>query len=174
LARSTINKREILKKHKDFWIISEGRDSAIAGNVIEDEGVSGPVKEYYLSGIGRYLLNPKTIEVRKKLIGCEIHYKQRGLKKIHHFFRRFLPMGSKRKQKMAYSPEVILSRYKLRIPHLQDSRGGRQPGRRTGAFLPPVRARAPDAAAVHFCPDAYFRGPGKDSLGCGLPLDYGT
>jgi hypothetical protein len=120
LARSTINKREILKKHKDFWIISEGRDSAIAGNVIEDEGVSGPVKEYYLSGIGRYLLNPKTIEVRKKLIGCEIHYKQRGLKKIHHFFRRFLPMGSKRKQKMAYSPEVILSRYKLRIPHLQD------------------------------------------------------
>ena len=120
MTSSTTYKRDFLKNNRDFWIISEGRDSAIGGNAIEDEDVSGPVKEYLLSDIGRYLLNPKTIEVKKKLIGCEIHYKQRGLKKILNVFRRFLPIGSKRKKKMAYSPDVIISRYKLRIPPLQD------------------------------------------------------
>ena len=120
MTSSTTYKRDFLKNNRDFWIISEGRDSAIGGNAIEDEDVSGPFKEYLLSDIGRYLLNPKTIEVKKKLIGCEIHYKQRGLKKILNVFRRFLPIGSKRKKKMAYSPDVIISRYKLRIPPLQD------------------------------------------------------
>jgi len=114
------NNRDMLEKRNDIWIISESRDSDNVWNTIEDDDVSGPVKEYILSDIGRYLLNPKTIEVKKKLIGCEIHYKQGGLKKMNNVLRRFLPMGSKRKKQMALSPDVIISRYKLRIPSLQD------------------------------------------------------
>ena len=39
-----------------------------------------PAKNIDISDLGRYLLNPNSIEIKKKLIGGEIHYKQGALK----------------------------------------------------------------------------------------------
>jgi hypothetical protein len=104
-----------------IWIISEGRFSDIdLGRVVEDN-LDGPHKEYKISDFGRYLLNPRSIEVKKKMIGGEIHYKQGSFKKIRRALRKMLPAGSKEgKINAGLSPEVIVSRYKLRIPAMQD------------------------------------------------------
>ncbi len=48
----------------------------------------GPVKEYHISTLGRYLLNPDPIEVDKTLVGCEVHYPQPGSTGLAGFFRR--------------------------------------------------------------------------------------
>jgi hypothetical protein len=113
--------RNLLHNNSGLWIISEGRSSDIDLSRVVESKVDGPHKEYKISDIGRYLLNPRSIEVKKKMVGGEIHYKQRGLKKIRQALRKTLPAGSKdRKKKLGLSPEVIVSRFKLRIPTLQD------------------------------------------------------
>jgi len=105
-----------------IWIISEGRSSDINLSRLVDGKVDGPHKEYKISDIGRYLLNPRSIEVKKKMIGGEIHYKQGVFKKIRHALRKILPASSQgRKKNARLSPEVIVSRFKLRIPAMQDS-----------------------------------------------------
>ena len=108
--------------NSNLWIISEGRLPDIdLDRIVEGDGI-GPCKEYKISAIGRYLLNPDSIEIKKKLIGGEIHYKQGPLKKLRKAFHRILPGSAKRLEKTpGLSPEVIVSRYKLQIPPLKDS-----------------------------------------------------
>ena len=104
-----------------IWIISEGRllDFDLQRRV--EGNVSGPCREYRISDIGRYLLNPSSIEVKKKLIGGEIHYKQGGVKKILKRLGKFVPVSANRHpNKPPASPEVIVSRYKLQIPPMTD------------------------------------------------------
>jgi len=110
-----------LFNNSNIWIISNGRDSDIDLSGIVDGNVTGPYTEYKISAICRYLLNPHSIEVKKKLIGGEIHYKQGILKKLRKSFRKILPNTSNRREKNPLlSPEVIVSRYKLRIPSIKD------------------------------------------------------
>ena len=107
--------------NNNIWIISEGRYTDVCLEGVNDAKVAGPYKEYKISDIGRYLLNPNSIEVKKKLIGGEIHYKQGALKKIGRLFRKILPNASRRQSKgQSISPELIVSRYKLRIPPMKD------------------------------------------------------
>jgi hypothetical protein len=105
-----------------IWIISEGRSSDDnLKEVMGGNNVAGPCKEYKISDIGRYLLNPHSIEVKKRLIGGEIHYKQGALKKIGNALGKIIP-GTSRPQKNGpqISPELIVSPYKLRIPTMKD------------------------------------------------------
>lgn len=111
----------LLHNNSGIWIISEGRFSDRDLSRVVDAKVDGPHREYKISDIGRYLLNPRAIEVKKKMIGGEIHYKQGWLKKIRRALRKILPAGSKEgKINAGFSPEVIVSRFKLRIPAMQD------------------------------------------------------
>jgi len=117
----SINNSDLSHNNNNIWIISEGRDTDVSLEGVNDGKVAGPYKEYKISDIGRYLLNPNSIEVKKKLIGGEIHYKQGALKKIGKFFRKILPNTSRRQSKgRSISPELIVSRYKLRIPPMKD------------------------------------------------------
>jgi len=115
------NNSDLSHNNNNIWIISEGRDTDVSLEGVNDGKVAGPYKEYKISDIGRYLLNPNSIEVKKKLIGGEIHYKQGALKKIGRLFRKILPNASRRQSKgRSISPELIVSRYKLRIPPMKD------------------------------------------------------
>ena len=117
----SINNSDLSHNNNNIWIISEGRYTDVSLEGVNDGKVAGPYKEYKISDIGRYLLNPNSIEVKKKLIGGEIHYKQGALKKIGQSFRKILPNTSKRqKNGRLISPELIISRYKLRIPPMKD------------------------------------------------------
>ena len=106
---------------REIWVIAAGRFQDIdLGAVIEDK-VVGPYKEYKISDIGHYLLNPRPIEVKKKLVGGEIHYKQGPIKKIRKLIHKILPGFFKKHQQIpSLAPEVIVSRYKLRRPVVKD------------------------------------------------------
>ena len=91
-----------------IWAISSSRYSEIGPDGEFDVDITGPIRQYRLSDIGRYLLNPNTIEVNKKLIGCEVHFKLGGLKKIFTALRRLLPGFLKRRENDSLlAPEVM-------------------------------------------------------------------
>src|SRR5512139_1454782 len=90
------------------WVISESKLMRVDPAEFDPEAEPGVVKAYRISEIGRYLLNPGPIEVRKRLVGCEVHREAKRL--------RFLRRASKRPPKA----EIILSGVKLRLPSLKD------------------------------------------------------
>ncbi len=108
--------------NRKIWIISKGRSSDFELDPIVEGPVAGPCKEYKISAIGRYLLNPNSIEIKKKLIGGEVHCKLSPVKKIRKALHKILPGAKRRLKTNAWlSPDVIVSRYKLAIPPLKDS-----------------------------------------------------
>ena len=119
---STAYNRNLSANNNGIWIISEGRASGSDLSGVITEKVDGPHKEYIISDFGRYLLNPHSIEVKKKLIGGEIHYQQGTFQKIRKSISKILPISlRKQKDNPTLSPEVIVSRYKLRIPAMKDA-----------------------------------------------------
>jgi hypothetical protein len=90
------------------WVISDGKLIRMDPTEFDPEADPGIVKAYRLSEIGRYLLNPGPIEVRKRLVGCEVHRAPNRL--------GFLGRASQRAQKA----EIILSGVKLKLPALKD------------------------------------------------------
>ena len=60
---STTCSYTISGNNNKIWIISKGRDSDIDLQGVVDVNVSGPYKEYEISEIGRYLLNPHPFEI---------------------------------------------------------------------------------------------------------------
>lgn len=105
----------------DTWIISKGVDSDLDLSTIGGDKKQTAVKEYQISDIAYYLLNPNPIEVDKRLLGCEIHYPQRTTTKIIENIKRLFP----RRLRMMWNghaipPEVLISRCKIKIPSLND------------------------------------------------------
>jgi hypothetical protein len=90
-------------------------------STIDSAKNSDAVKEYQISDIARYLLNPNPIEVEKRLIGCEIHYPQRTATKIIKNIKRLFPRRMrKRWNGNGIQPEVLISNCKIKIPSLKD------------------------------------------------------
>jgi hypothetical protein len=84
------------------WVITEGRPVRLDPTEFDPEAEKGVVKEYRISEIGRYLLNPGPIEIRKRLIGCEAHQTSSLLSRL---IQRVPGWGKTRRPK----PEVLLS-----------------------------------------------------------------
>jgi len=86
----------IFPKNKDklcqdrIWVISKGRYTDFDLGRIWDGVKKERVMEYHLSELGRYLLNPNPIQINKKLVGCEIHYRT-PFYKMKEKIRRILP-----------------------------------------------------------------------------------
>jgi hypothetical protein len=67
---------------KKIWIISDGRLSAVKPESFGSSNISGPVREYTLSEVGFYLLNPEPISIYDKLVGCHVTYKKSGYQRF--------------------------------------------------------------------------------------------
>ncbi len=105
----------------NIWIITEGRDSQFDLSKIDGGKANQNVREYQISDIAYYLLNPQPIEVEKRLIGCEIHYPQRTTTKIVEKLKRLLPRRLRRVwNSHLIPPEVLVSHNKIWIPPLRD------------------------------------------------------
>ncbi len=116
--------RSVSGPNTDVWIISGGRHSQIGLSAIEgankNEQVKA-VKEYRISDIAYYLLNPKPIEVDKRLIGCEIHYQQRLAAKIIEKIKGLFPRKLRHRWNgHMIPPEILLSHCKVEMPPLKD------------------------------------------------------
>jgi hypothetical protein len=99
------------------WFISEGRPTPIDPAEFDPDAERGGVREYRISEIGRYLLNPGPIEIRKRLVGCEAYPRRRGLKRL--LGRLPKPGGDGRAGRRRHS-ELLLCGIKLNIPDLAD------------------------------------------------------
>jgi hypothetical protein len=95
------------------WVISEGQLVRLDSTEFDPEADQGIVKEYRISEIGRYLLNPGPIEIRKRLVGCEAHPAPRGLSRLA---QRLPGWGFMQRRR----PEVLLTGFKLKLPSLRD------------------------------------------------------
>ena len=115
------NQKRFGGSSRNIWVISEGRESQFDLSVIDGGKANENVREYQISDIGCYLLNPQPIEIEKQLIGCEIHYPQRVITRIIEKIKRLLP-GQLRSiwNSHMIPPEVLVSRCKVWIPPLKD------------------------------------------------------
>lgn len=66
---------------KTIWIATGGRYTNLNLANVCEEPVTGPVTEYDISEIARYLLNPNPITLEEKVIGCKIFYRDNGDKR---------------------------------------------------------------------------------------------
>jgi len=117
------NERSRSDFNSDFWIISKVRDGQFDLRGIEGAQVAEKidVKIYQISDIARYLLSPAPIEVEKRLVGCEIHYAQRGITKYIERIKRLFPRRVRIWLKgNVIPPEVLISHCKIDIPNLKD------------------------------------------------------
>jgi len=113
------------KKEKPYldniWVISKGRYIDLDLRGICEGLQKRPVREYHISDLAKYMLNPNPIEVWKKLMGCEIHYSQPGSYKIKEKISQLLPKnlhGFLKGEKT--SPDVIMSDFETKKPPMKD------------------------------------------------------
>ena len=86
---SSMNGKEI--NPCDIWIISKGRYRDV-----ELHGVDGKVetmfgKEYRISDLAKYMLNPNPVQVEKILVGCEIYYIKPFSGRVRERIKKVLP-----------------------------------------------------------------------------------
>ncbi len=86
---------DTLKNKRKIWIISESKPSDKKSlESMKDETISGPFKEYSLSELGWYLLNPNPIIIKDRLIGCNITLKKSKQRKISDKVKDFFSKKS--------------------------------------------------------------------------------
>jgi hypothetical protein len=123
LVAAAKNERTGSDLNSDLWIISKGRGCQFDLRKIEGAQHAEKVlaQAYQLSDIAYYMLTPAPIEVEKRLIGCEIHYAQRGIVKFIEKMKRLIPRWIRRWWKgNVIPPEVLISHCKIDIPPLKD------------------------------------------------------
>ncbi len=105
----------------DIWIVSDARSCSTDLSSFEKAPDEGTLREYQISDIARYLLNPNSIEIKKRLIGCEVHLRKRWLTRMKQSFARVFPRRIRQWINAdPMPPEVLLSNCKLKIPFLKD------------------------------------------------------
>lgn len=97
-------------QESQIWIISKGRYIDVdLGRVVQGK-TTGPIKEYRISDIARYLLSPDPIEVEKRLLGCEVHFIPTAMERFRKKLKQALPGRLKTWiRAKAPAPELILT-----------------------------------------------------------------
>lgn len=85
---------ESFSKNKKIWVISDSRPSDFNLQTMGAATVSGPIKEYSISELGWYLLNPDPIAIKDKLVGCLITNKKSLWRKIKDACVRLISFNS--------------------------------------------------------------------------------
>jgi len=106
---------------ESVWVITGGRLINMDISALDPAADSGRAKEYRISDLGRYLLCPNPIEVKKKLVGGEIHYRKGLLQKLLGPFQSRPNHGDGAFDKHPpQGADIIVSRFKLSIPEMKD------------------------------------------------------
>ncbi len=108
------------KNKEDIWIISDGRPVSLDLSNICNETSSGPVTEYRISDLARYLLNPNPITLEEKVVGCKVFYHEPSSGRLKRFFRKLFPGGKKSDRGNPSSIEEIVSSSRTGNPSFQD------------------------------------------------------
>jgi len=105
----------------DMWIISDGIYTDLDLNGIDEVMNTGFGKEYRISDLARYMLNPSPVEVEKTLVGCEVRYQRSSSQKARDRVRRILPKKLRGLLKDRNTPhKVLISQLERKMPTLKD------------------------------------------------------
>ena len=108
-------------KVQNFWLITPGRYTDIDPKFIGQTEISGPVKEYQISDLGYYLLNPNPFEVQKRLVGCEVHYLQHKARKTKEKVWQILPRKINTfKKRPSHQSELFIPQLDATLPAIND------------------------------------------------------
>lgn len=102
------------------WIISDGRYLKPEPESLGLKNARGPLREYPISDLGRYMLNPHPIEIEKKLVGCEVVYPPGWGRSVAHRLRRLLSGRGKASSAAPAPSEMLLSEIAAGGPPLDD------------------------------------------------------
>lgn len=107
----------------EIWIISKGK--YINGNLNLNTGQggfeAGPLREYIISDLAKYLLSPKPIEIKKKLLGCKVFYHPLWSHRLRERIKKIIPQRFQRFIKEKELPsETFLAQSDTKIPFLKN------------------------------------------------------
>lgn len=83
------------------WVISKGEHITLETFFI-NEKITGIVKEYKISDIGLYMVNPNKIDIFEKLIGYEVIYKKKAKK---NFLTKLFNSETTKKPRTVLNPD---------------------------------------------------------------------
>ena len=102
---------------RGMWLISSGRYVDYDFSRIYKGGEAKNIREYRISDLARYMLNPNPIRVSRRLVGCEVRYRQ-STSSVKDYLMKVLPIGMQLRLKRAYVPSDVF---------MADSRGSEAP-----------------------------------------------
>jgi len=104
-----------------FWSISRGKYTKSDLSHIADGLHATKVKEYRISDFGRYLLSPQPIEIPKRLVGCEVYYRQRKSRKTRVKIWQILPKKFNPRRRLKQAPsEIFMPMSDSRFPSVRN------------------------------------------------------
>lgn len=104
-----------------LWIISNGKYTDLDLSGICKEAITGSVREYRISDLAKYMLNPNPIEIETRLVGCEAHLHQSYSNRIRRKIRNILPQKLHEIIKEKHNPpEILMSDFETKIPLMKD------------------------------------------------------
>ena len=109
--------------NESIWIISEGRHTGEDFSGIIQGSPPLHVREYRISALSRYMLDPGPVEIQRRLVGCEIQYFKPESPPLRKRLGRLFRSASRKEAENAESArETVVSGRDPRRPDFDDSR----------------------------------------------------
>lgn len=104
-----------------IWLISNSGAIKSSESYLYPDIQSTSATEYYISDLARYMMNPSTIEIPKKLVGCEIYHVKPAGQRFKERLKRLFP-GKKKDVPVEKDPpdEIIMARTEIKAPSRKD------------------------------------------------------
>lgn len=109
-----------IKRTNNIWVISDSSPVSDDLSAVCKEPVSGPVLEYKISELGRYLLDPKQIALEERVVGCKILRRKPASGKVNKFFSALFKSKQKSADSDSSSAEDIISNSRIGAPAFLD------------------------------------------------------
>lgn len=103
-----------------IWIISDGMPVNLDLSNICKESISGPITEYRISELARYLLNPNPIMLEEKVVGCKVLYRKEPSGIIKKFLKKISSGNGNPHGSDNCHIEEIISSSKIGAPTFKD------------------------------------------------------
>ncbi|MEW6601677.1 MAG: hypothetical protein AB1499_11970 [Nitrospirota bacterium] len=110
---------EHINKH-GIWIISDGIPVNLDLSNICKESISGPITEYRISELARYLLNPNPITLEEKVVGCKVHYRRPSAGIVKRALMKIIPGRKEGADDDKSNVEEIITTSKIGAPTFKD------------------------------------------------------
>ena len=118
----SFNQTRMARGGHDIWTISRQRspERLDFGSIHGDTNI-GLLSLYEISDLGRYLLSPTQVEIKNRLVGCEIHYRKTFIGKSRENIRKILPRKmTQGGEKKDTSTQTFISKMDYTPPSLKD------------------------------------------------------